>query len=106
MSESDPEDVAGSSGLSRRQALRKAASVGAMVWAVPVINTVAATKAAAQEQGSLPSPEPPPAGGSVNTDHTDKTHHKGQIPPKHHKHHGHKHPTHKTGGGAGGTDTR
>ena len=43
-------------GVDRRQFLRRAAVAGAVAWAVPVIQTVAATPAFAQSAGS-------PAGG-------------------------------------------
>ena len=39
-------------GLGRREFLRRAAITGAVAWAVPVVQTVAATPAYAQEQGT------------------------------------------------------
>ena len=41
-------------GLERRQFLKKAAITTAGIWAVPVIQTVVATKAAAHDRGSPP----------------------------------------------------
>lgn len=51
--------------LNRREFLRKAAITGAVAWAIPVVQSVAATPAYAQTQGTLcPHSTPDTAGGS------------------------------------------
>lgn len=53
-------------GMDRREFLRKAAITGAVVWAVPVVKSIAATPAYAQNQGTpaCPHSDPDTAGGS------------------------------------------
>lgn len=63
-------------GLNRREFLRKAAITGAVAWAVPVIQSVAATPAFAQTQGTLcPHSTPDVAGGSC----MGSCHSRGQL---------------------------
>ena len=70
--------------------LRKAAAVGAAVWAAPVIQTVAATKAYAHHQGS-PFEGPPSIGGGGGGGGGEVIDPEGHD----HKHHKHKHQSHK-----------
>jgi hypothetical protein len=48
--------------LNRREFLRKAAITGAVAWAVPIIQSVSATPAYAQTQGSVFCPHSTPGG--------------------------------------------
>lgn len=74
--------------LTRREALRKAVTVGAVVWAVPAIQTVAATKAAADQLGSPESQPPEGGGGSGGGSEVPDDEKKKKK--KKHKKHGHK----------------